>query len=47
MEGVSLFLTLVIYWMSDVHGEVLHAAIGLPPTVEVTEARVAKLELKV
>lgn len=34
-------------WMSDLNGDVLHAAIGLPPTLEVTEARVGKLELKV
>jgi hypothetical protein len=33
--------------MSDLNGDVLHAAIGLPPTLEVTEARVGKLELKV
>lgn len=31
----------------DLNGEVLHASIGLPPTLLVSQARVGKLELKV
>jgi hypothetical protein len=31
----------------DVKGDVLHASIGLPPSLRVTEARIGKLVLKV
>ena len=33
--------------VSDLNGEVLHASVGLPPTLLVKQARVRKLELKV
>lgn len=32
---------------ADLDGDVLHASIGLPPTLRVTEARVGMMELKV
>ena len=33
--------------VTDLNGEVLHASIGLPSTLLVSQARVGKLELKV
>lgn len=33
--------------LSDVDGDAIHASLGLPPTLRVTEARIRNLELRV
>jgi hypothetical protein len=41
---IILFLWVVV---QDVDGAALHASMGLPPSLQVTEARANRLELKV
>jgi hypothetical protein len=37
----------VVTLSADLHGDVLHAALGLPPALRVQQAKVGKLTIKV
>jgi hypothetical protein len=46
---IHLFYFILFLWVvvQDVDGAALHASMGLPPSLQVTEARANRLELKV
>lgn len=41
------FSVVFFFWLVDINGDALHASMGLPPALNVTTAKVGKLEIVV